>query len=125
MSIIFEIIIWLIQLYDYFMVLFGIILDQTKIILSDIFFYSNVHIQILKQFLIAHFPWIMFLLLIRIFIKLVSGARTRKKGIIIVATILQMFIPDPYIERTVKIVQVQTKKQSSNEKQENHVDSEN
>jgi len=123
MSIIFQIIICLIQLYNHIIIFLSSIIEQVLVLVSDInflvFLYSDDFIQVLKNFIVLSLPWIIFLLVIRLFVSLISGARKQKSGVIIVATILQMFMPDPYVERTIKVVQVQTKKQSGSEKQAN------
>jgi len=126
MSIIFQIIICLIQLYNHIIIFLFSIIEQVLVLISDInflvFLYSDDFIQVLKNLIVLSLPWIIFLLVIRLFVSLISGARKRKSGVIIVATILQMFMPDPYVERTIKVVQVQTKKQSSTEKKANDED---
>ena len=110
-----KIMLWIVELCNQLINTLLFVFEKIKNILSDIFPYSESYSHTLKELLISYFPWVIFLLIIRLFVRLVSGARRRKKGIIIVAAIFQMFIPDPYVDRTVKVVQIQTKKESKKE----------
>lgn len=49
--------------------------------------------------------------------KLIKWARKRKAGAVVFGALMQMFLPDPYAERTIKIVQeckYENKKQQQN-----------
>jgi len=57
-------------------------------------------------------PYLFFLFLLKLFQVAFNKARKRKAGVIILASFIQMFLPDPYAERTIKVVQVQKEKKS-------------
>ena len=64
----------------------------------------------LKTLFDLFLPWIFFAILIQLFAKLLNKTRKRKAGIIILASFIQMFLPDPFAERTIKMEHLQTKK---------------
>ena len=72
--------------------------------------------ELLEGILWIYLPWLVFAGLLKLFLFGISRARKRKTGVVIIATFLQMFMPDPYVERTVKTVQLQTKKQKESDK---------
>lgn len=72
--------------------------------------------ELLEGILWIYLPWLIFAGLLKLFWFGISRARKRKTGVVILATFLQMFTPDPYVERTVKTVQLQTKKQKESDK---------
>lgn len=49
--------------------------------------------------------WLIVIVLFYLFYKLTVWARKRKKAAYIFGAAVQMFLPDPYAERTIKIVQ--------------------
>ena len=57
-----------------------------------------------------YLPWITFVSSILVVLKLLTVVRGRKEGVLILALLIQMFLPDPYVERSVKVEQVETKK---------------
>ena len=68
--------------------------------------------QLIELFL----PWLGFVSAILVFAKLLSWAKNRKTGALVFGILVQMFTPDPYAERTIKVVQ-EDKKQSVGESQ--------
>ncbi len=52
-----------------------------------------------------------------VFSKLFSWARNMKAGAIVFGALVQMFMPDPYVERTIKVVQ-EDKKQKISESED-------
>jgi len=66
-------------------------------------------------------PWLIFFGLVLIFKKLFSLAKKQKAGAIIFGALIQMMMPDPYAERTVKVVQ-EDKKTIKKEQDENEDD---
>ncbi len=83
------------------------------------FDYSNQaeNIDKIRDLVDLFFPYLLFILLLELFHLGLSRARKRKAGIIILASFIQMFLPDPYAERTIKVVQVQ-KERKTNEDSE-------
>ena len=57
-----------------------------------------------------YLPWVTSVISILVILQLLTGVRMRKEGVIILALIVQIFLPDPYVERSVKVEQVETKK---------------
>lgn len=55
-------------------------------------------------------PWVTFVSSILVMLKLLTLVRGRKEGVLILALLVQIFLPDPYVERSVKVEQVETKK---------------
>ena len=64
------------------------------------------HAEVLFVFL----PWFVFIFLGFVCTKLVSWAQNRKAGAIVFGVIVQMFLPDPYVQRTVETVITEKKK---------------
>jgi len=54
-------------------------------------------------------PWLVFLIVGMMAAKLLSWARGRKGGAIVFGVLVQMFLPDPYVERTIAAVIVEKK----------------
>jgi hypothetical protein len=54
-------------------------------------------------------PWLA--LVILVFSKLFSWAKNKKTSAIVFGALIQMFMPDPYVERTIKVVQQDKKQQ--------------
>lgn len=50
-------------------------------------------------------PWMIFIGFIGFAWKMVSWARKRKSGAYAFGALVQMVLPDPYVERTIKLVQ--------------------
>ncbi len=63
-------------------------------------------------------PWLLLLVLFCVFGKLYGWARRRKTGAFVFGALTQMLLPDPYAERTLKIVQ-ERKQESRREQDEN------
>ena len=57
------------------------------------------------------YPWLFFLAVIFVFYKLFSWAKNKKTRALVFGILTQMFMPDPYVERTVQVVQ-EDKKES-------------
>jgi hypothetical protein len=74
-------------------------------------------LEILEDFI----PWIVFLLTIFIFSKLISWARKKKTVAITFGVLVQMFSPDPFAERTIEVVQ-QDKKSAEHRQQDDSDD---
>ncbi len=55
------------------------------------------------------FPWLLFLIMIIVFRQLFSWAKNKKTGALVFCILTQMFMPDPYVEKTVQIVQEKKK----------------
>ncbi len=62
--------------------------------------------------------WIGLGCIVFILIKLVSWAKQMKTGVLVLGIFIQMFMPDPYAERTVKVVQ-EDKKETKKQQDEN------
>jgi len=43
------------------------------------------------------YPFIFLISIVLIFIKLISWAKNRKAGVLIIGLLMQMFLPDPYV----------------------------
>lgn len=63
-------------------------------------------------------PWLTLLILFYGFTKLYAWARGRKTGAFVFGALTQMLLPDPYAERTLKIVQ-ERKQETRREQDEN------
>ena len=63
------------------------------------------------DFLQPFYAWLYFLVIILIFVKLFGWAKNKKTGALVFGILIQMFTPDPYVERTVQVVQ-EDKKES-------------
>jgi len=63
-------------------------------------------------------PWIIFGLLVLCFTQLFRWAKKRKTGAVVFMSMVQMLMPDPYAERTIKTVQDE-KKTTKKEQDEN------
>jgi hypothetical protein len=57
-----------------------------------------------------YLPWIGGIIAILILSKMVTGVRMRKEGIVMVALFVQLFLPDPFADRSPKTEQVVVKK---------------
>ena len=58
-------------------------------------------------------PWLVFLILGILIpicaVKLVTWAKKRKRGAIIFGALIQMFLPDPYVQQTLQIITIEEK----------------
>ncbi len=64
-------------------------------------------------------PWLVFGLSGVVFFKLFSWAKKKKTSALIFGALVQMFMPDPYAERTIKVVtQEEVKKHNQNDTDE-------
>ena len=61
------------------------------------------------EMVLAFLPWLVFFLMGLAAAKLLSWARGRKGGAIVFGVLVQMFLPDPYVERTIETVTVERK----------------
>ena len=86
-------------------------LDLIKNLLNPTTMLSEQNLLLLSDLLTLYLPWLMLSLLFRLFFWLFKRAKQRKSGVVILLSFFQMFLPDPYAERTIKTVQVQKKKQ--------------
>ena len=59
-------------------------------------------------------PWLLVILVAFVFLKLLGWAKNRKTGALVFAALVQMVMPDPYAERTIKVVQ-EDKKETKKE----------
>ena len=59
-------------------------------------------------------PWLLLLAVIFVFRMLFGWAKNRKTGAVVFGALVQMVMPDPYAERTIKVVQ-EEKKESKKE----------
>lgn len=84
--------------------LFQNLLDPTAVLTKQ-------DLSLIAKLLILYFPWLIFTVLLRLFFGLIKRAKKRKSGVVILLSFFQMFLPDPYAERTIKTVQVQKKKE--------------
>lgn len=50
-------------------------------------------------------PWLQLMFVVFIFTKLIGWAKNRKTGALVFGLLVQMIMPDPYAERTIKVVQ--------------------
>lgn len=78
-------------------------LELDEIIQFFVQVYSNELFQL-------YLPWVTSVISILVMSKFLTGVRMRKEGIVILALFVQMFLPDPYVEQSVKVEQVDTKK---------------
>lgn len=62
------------------------------------------------ELFLLYLPWVTSVISILVMSKLLTGVRMRKEGVVILALIVQMFLPDPYVEKSVKVEQIETKK---------------
>ena len=67
----------------------------------------NLLLELVEPF----YSWLFFLVLMFIFNKLFLWAKNKKTGALVFGILTQMFMPDPYVERTVQVVQ-EDKKES-------------
>lgn len=54
-------------------------------------------------------PWLLLVVVIFIFKKLIGWAKNRKTGALVFGALVQMIMPDPYAERTINVVQQEEK----------------
>lgn len=69
--------------------------------------------NILQDFI----PWIVLLVTVFVFSKLVSWAKKKNAAAITFGALVQMFSPDPFAERTIQVIQ-QDKKSAEHRKQD-------
>jgi hypothetical protein len=75
-------------------------------------------IEVVLDYISPFYFWIILAIVILIFIKLVSWAKQKKTGALALGIFIQMFTPDPYAERTIKVVQ-EDKKETKKQQDEN------
>ncbi|NQY34198.1 MAG: hypothetical protein HRT37_04350 [Alteromonadaceae bacterium] len=63
----------------------------------------------IEQLLLVLIPWCIFFILGVVATNLVKSARARKGTAIAICVFVQMFSPDPYVERTIEMVTVEKK----------------
>lgn len=68
------------------------------------------YLEIIHELFDIFLPYIFFVLLLKLFQLAFNKAKKSKASVIILASFIQMFLPDPYAERTIKVVQVQKEK---------------
>ncbi|MBV1909041.1 MAG: hypothetical protein KUG78_06935 [Kangiellaceae bacterium] len=71
----------------------------------------------LYSLFVTYLPWIAIAVLILVFGKLLFWAKNKKTGAIVFGVLIQMIMPEPYAERTIKVVQ-EEKKVSKEKEQE-------
>lgn len=86
-------------------------LDLIKNLLNPSTMLTNQNLSLIGDLLTLYLPWLVLSILLRLFLWLFKRAKQRKSGVVILLSLFQMFLPDPYAERTIKTVQVQKKKQ--------------
>jgi hypothetical protein len=62
-------------------------------------------------------PWLILVISVLVFFKLFGWARKKKTSAVVFGVLVQMFMPDPYVERTIKVVQ-EDKKQKISESED-------
>ena len=87
--------------------IFGLI-DIDTICLFFIQIYTH---EIFQLFL----PWVSSFVVIVLMSILVTGIRLRKEGVVMIALFIQLFMPDPYVERGIRVEQIETKKSKRKE----------
>ncbi len=70
-----------------------------------------------------YLPYLLFIVLLALFKYSFKKAKQQKAGVLLLASFIQMFLPDPFAERTVKVVQVQKEKKPA-KKIQTHEDNE-
>ncbi len=74
----------------------------------------------IDKLILAYSPWLVVGILILTFYWLTKWAKNKKTGAVIFAAMIHMFLPDPFSERTVEVVQQERKaddkEQDSDEK---------
>ncbi len=74
--------------------------------------------DILLNLLVKFLPWVIFLFIIYFIpLKLMHWARRQAKAAFLFGSLMQIMLPDPYAERTVKVVQEVKQKQKQHKKQ--------
>jgi len=63
----------------------------------------------LTQLLLVFLPWLIFCLIAFSAIKLIKSAKSRKGVAVCFGVLVQLFSPDPYVERTIEMVTVEKK----------------
>lgn len=53
----------------------------------------------------ALLPWVLFVIFIMMSILMVKWAKRRRSSAYVFGAVVQMLLPDPYVERTIKLVQ--------------------
>ena len=74
--------------------------------------------QAIHEIFIPFYAWFFFVFIGLICVKLFSWAKNKKTGALVFGVLVQMFSPDPFVERTVKVVQ-EDKKQTNKQQDEN------
>jgi len=67
-----------------------------------------------------YLPWISGIITISILSKMVTGVRMRKEGIVMVALFVQLFLPDPFANRSPKTELVEVKKSKRKDTDKKH-----
>ncbi len=88
--------------------LIGII--AISILLLGVYFLSNNYEQFNFDDLYQLFlPWIILFGLFMAFKQLYSWARNKKTGAFVFGMLIQMMMPDPYVDRTIQVIQEEKK----------------
>ena len=67
--------------------------------------------QLLTDIFYLFIPWFALLILLVAFSKLFNWAKKKKASAIVFGALIQMFMPDPYVERTITVVRQDKKQQ--------------
>lgn len=62
-------------------------------------------------------PWLILVVSVLVFFKLIGWAKKKKTSAVVFGALVQMFMPDPYVDRTIKVVQ-EDKKQKISESED-------
>jgi len=79
----------------------------------------------LVPMLLALLPWVIFCVIAVAAIKLVKSAKSKKSLAVCFGVFVQMFSPDPYVERTIEMVTIEkktVKKQQYKSGDKHHLD---
>ncbi len=61
------------------------------------------------QILVVLLPWLIFCLIAFVAIRLIKSAKSRKGAAVCFGVLVQLFSPDPYVERTIEMVTIEKK----------------
>lgn len=91
--------------------------------LSELMLFLLIPGMPISPFLVESFwlfiPWLTLILIFKVFLTLCYWAKNRKTGVAVLAVFIQMFLPDPYVEKTIKTVQVAKEKKTKKQPQNN------
>lgn len=60
-------------------------------------------------------PWLILVVSVLVFFKLIGWAKKKKTSAVVFGALVQMFMPDPYVERTITVVQQDKKQEDKRE----------